>query len=228
VQDSRDVSVPELKSGLPAKTGRRYLLRVASRLLEATWSVAEARPGETVELRTKLRHVESGERVRLRIFRGDCPERGEVVAELEARAEGDRACASWSVRLPGSAAIPEIGDGEGPRAEAGRPVAGAAAYDLRFEAAIEGLGKEAVLSGSLRVGRRVEVDFDAAETGSRLAGAPYLLIFTGGTVRRGQLDAGGKLVEGACPPEAYAVSLGGRRFPRPYLWRKEIAAAKTP
>ncbi len=213
---SKPVQHTELKSDRVWVTTRKFnrITVKRARVVAARWSSPEIELGETVELVADLERVRGGEQVCFRVLSGEA-----VLFETRSSASlsTPELRVPWQTGSVAARAIAEIGDADGPRPGSDREGLQKAAPDgggPRLEVSLAG---SRVVSEPLKIERSIELDFDAAETGSQLDGVDYLLIFADGQLRRGKLDEGGKLRQKSCPAGACSISLQGRHFPRPFV-----------
>ena len=159
----------------------------------AHWSTDEANVGETVTLTAEVEGFDPGTPARVHIYRRDVSHADAWVETLDTETQSSGVAVTWAFRYP-----------EEEEGSPSRRRAGYSAPEYYFEVTV---GRCRARSGLLRYRDWIGIEL-VDEEGEPIADEAYVLYFTNGEVRRGQLDGNGQAREENIPPAAHEV-----RFP---------------
>jgi len=175
---------------------------VLMNVTEAKWSKLETDVGEKVKLSAKAEGFEDGTKALFQIFKRDITGPDVVVAEVEAKVNGEKIEAEWDYSGPEDRQIVVPEEGTKSDAASSNRYSGP---DFYFTAVVEPC---AANSGYLLQQDFLKIEV-VDEDGKPLSGEQYIIFASNGEVRKGKLDGSGKAEEKNIPPGYNMLKLPG-------------------
>jgi uncharacterized Zn-binding protein involved in type VI secretion len=155
---------------------------VLRNVYDARWGTDEAEVGETVAITARVDGFEPGAAAQVQVFRRDLNGQDAVVHDEEVPVQSDGVETEWAYAYPD--------------ADGGETAAGYSAPVYYF---VVGVGPCSARSAYLRYKDYLEIEL-VDERGRPVANEPYVVTFSSGEVREGQLDGRGYAREEDVPP----------------------------
>ena len=162
-------------------------------ITSAKWSVKDARVGDVVKLKAEVSGFKSGTEAEFRIYEKDFSSADDLIATVEAKTSGDKVEAKWEYKY--------VEDTDDIQSEEEKRKG----YSLPEYYFIVQIEDSMCRSNLLKFKDYVEINLKDAN-GNGIPNAAFLLYFSNGEIKEGQLDSNGyKKVENI-PPGEWSVS----------------------